>query len=167
MLLRLIGLPATALPHLLRPYGMTLAWHAPGQPIPGSYWGECEAGLIGNTLQVRPDTPLHSALHEAGHFICMDAHRRRHLYRDAGGDELEECAVNYLQILLADALPGVDRVRLCADMDTWGYSFRLGSALAWFEHDAEDARQWLLRQRLIDADNRPTGCLRDSRPKTG
>ena len=30
-----------------------------------------------------------------------------------------------------------------ADMDAWGYTFRLGSAHAWFEHDAEDAREFL------------------------
>ena len=33
--------------------------------------------------------------------------------------------------------------RLMADMDAWGYSFRLGSARAWFENDAEDARRSL------------------------
>ena len=27
---------------------------------------------------------------------------------------------------------------------TWGYSFRLGSAAAWFAEDAEDARDWLI-----------------------
>jgi hypothetical protein len=30
-----------------------------------------------------------------------------------------------------------------ADMDAWGYSFRLGSTRAWFEADAEDAREFL------------------------
>ena len=36
------------------------------------------------------------------------------------------------------------------DMDSWGYSFRLGSAQAWFERDAEDARHWLLLRDVID-----------------
>lgn len=31
-------------------------------------------------------------------------------------------------------------------MDEWGYTFTLGSAAAWFEHDSEDAQR-LLRQR--------------------
>ena len=32
--------------------------------FPGSYWGDSEAGLRGNALYVRADTPLHSLLHE-------------------------------------------------------------------------------------------------------
>jgi hypothetical protein len=119
--------------------------------IPGSYWGECEAGLIANQLLVRADTPIHSVLHEAAHYICMDEARRRALNRDAGGDDAEECAVCYLQILLADALPGCGRERMWQDMDAWGYSFRLGSARAWFEQDADDARQWLQQRGLLAA----------------
>ncbi|MDJ0828109.1 MAG: hypothetical protein QNJ16_21755, partial [Rhodobacter sp.] len=79
---------------------------------------------------------------------------------DAGSDDLEECAVCYLQILLADALAGLGRARMLADMDRWGYSFRLGSAAAWFAQDAEDARAWLARHGLIDADGEPTFRLR-------
>lgn len=122
--------------------------------IPGSYWGDPEAGLIGDRLYALPTTPLHSILHEAGHWICMDQARRATLNTDAGGDDAEENAVCYLQILLADAIPGVGRRRLCADMDAWGYSFRLGSAQAWFERDAEDARDWLLAHGLIDVRER-------------
>jgi len=33
--------------------------------IPGSYWGDEEAGLIKNRLYLRTDTPVHSILHEA------------------------------------------------------------------------------------------------------
>jgi len=40
-------------------------------------------------------------------------------------------------------------VRVMADMDAWGYTFRLGSARAWFEHDAEDARAWLVARGLL------------------
>ena len=69
--------------------------------------------------------------------------RRAQLERDAGGDYAEENAVCYLQILLAGSFRAVGRERMCADMDAWGYTFRLGSAKAWFEQDAEDARQWL------------------------
>jgi hypothetical protein len=117
--------------------------------IPGSYWGEREAGLIGSDIFVRLDTPMHSLLHEAAHYICMDEQRRRSLNRDAGGDDAEECAVCYLQVLLADALPECGRERMWQDMDAWGYSFRLRSARAWFEQDAEDARHWLDRRGLL------------------
>ncbi len=131
-----------------------------GGQIPGSYWGNSEAGLIGDHLFVRDDTPVHSILHEACHYICMDAGRRAHLHTDAGGDCVEENGVCYLQILWADELPGVGRARMFADMDAWGYSFRLGSTRAWFEQDAEDARAWLLQNGLIDLDGRPRWRLR-------
>jgi hypothetical protein len=48
-----------------------------------------------------------------------------------------------------------------ADMDAWGYSFRLGSARAWFERDAEDARDWLIARGLIDSNDAPTWRCRD------
>lgn len=128
--------------------------------IPGSYWGESEAGLIGNRLYFRLDTPLHSVLHEACHFICMDDTRRTQLERDAGGDHDEENAVCYLQILLADGIAGTDSRQMCSDMDAWGYTFRLGSAHAWFERDAEDARRWLLAHGVIDESGAATGRCR-------
>jgi hypothetical protein len=145
---------------LLNRYGLDLVLTAPQEVIPGSYWGESEAGLQGNRLYARLDTPVHSILHEASHYICMTPERRVGLDRDAGGDDLEESAVCYLQVVLADELVGVGRERLCADMDAWGYSFRLGSTHAWICGDAEDARAWLLREGVIDADGRPTGELR-------
>ena len=145
---------------LLQRYGMGLALIAPQEVIPGSYWGESEAGLRADQLYARLDTPVHSILHEACHYICMSPERRAGLDRDAGGDDLEESAVCYLQVLLADALPGVGRHRLCADMDDWGYSFRLGGTRAWFEGDAGDACEWLRLQGVIDAEDKPTGLLR-------
>ena len=145
---------------LLSRYGLQCEPVAAGAAIPGSYWGESEAGLIGSRLYWRADTPVHSVLHEAGHFICMTEERRTGLNRDAGGDYDEENGVCYLQILLADELPGVGRLRMCRDMDAWGYTFRLGSARAWFEGDAQDARGWLTTRGLIDADARPTGTRR-------
>jgi len=140
---------------LLSSYAIDVVEVAAGASIPGSYWGESEAGLVGASLYVRDDTPVHSALHEACHFICMDDVRRAALDRDAGGDYDEENAVCYLQILLADRLSGVGRSQLCRDMDEWGYTFRLGSARAWFDNDAEDARSWLHRRGLIDAAGEP------------
>lgn len=128
--------------------------------IPGSFWGEPEAGLIGNVVYVRSDTPIHSVLHEACHYICMDTQRRATLHTNAGGDYDEENGVCYLQILLADFLPNVGRKRLWADMDIWGYSFRLGSSQTWFEHDASDARQWLQNHHLIDNNDYPTWQVR-------
>lgn len=139
---------------LLARLGLHMVRVADGETIPGSYWGEPEAGLIGSTLYLRGDTPLHSALHEASHFACMNSVRRARLHTDAGGTLLEECAACYLQILLADHLPGVGRARMQADMDAWGYTFRLGSAAAWFEQDADDARALLARSGLIAWDCR-------------
>lgn len=145
---------------LLERYGLRLTAVGPSDPIPGSYWGEREAGLKGSRLYARPDTPVHSLLHEACHFICMSGARRRGLDTDAGGDDAEECAVCYLQVLLADALPAVGQSRLFADMDAWGYSFRLGGAREWFERDAQDARLWLRAHGLTDDEDRPTGRCR-------
>jgi hypothetical protein len=107
------------------------------------------------------DTPVHSALHEACHFVCVTPERRVGIDTDAGGDDVEESAVCYLQILLADHLPRVGRERMMRDMDSWGYTFRLGSARAWFVEDAEDARAWLTQHELITADEKPTWKLRE------
>jgi hypothetical protein len=158
--LRLSSADRIAVAMLLSRYGLDLTLLSPDETIAGSYWGDSEAGLKGNRLYARLDTPVHSILHEASHFICMTPERRVGLDRDAGGDDLEESAVCYLQILLADQLPGVGRDRLCTDMDAWGYSFRLGSSRAWFEGDSDDARIWLADCGVIDHSNRPTGSLR-------
>ena len=120
-----------------------------GAPIPGSYWGAPEAGLIGSTVYARNDTPVHSLLHETAHLIVLPLERRAHVHTDATDSDIEEDASCYLQIVMADGLPGVGRDRLMADMDAWGYSFRLGSTRAWFEGDAEDARQWLIARQLL------------------
>ena len=149
-----------ALALLLGRYGIALTLVAPGEGIPGSYWGHSEAGLKGERLYARLDTPVHSVLHEASHYICMTPERRAGLDRDAGGDDLEESAVCYLQVLLAQELPGMGRARLLSDMDAWGYSFRLGSTRAWFEEDATAARDWLCRHGVIDAAGRLTGAVR-------
>lgn len=149
--LRLSALPSGALSRVLAEHGLTVVMLRAGSAIPGSFWGEPEAGLVRSTLFVRPDTPVHSALHEACHWLCATPDRRAHLHTDAGGSDAEEDAVCYLQILLADALPGVGRARMLIDMDRWGYSFRLGSARAWFEQDAVEARDWLTARALIPA----------------
>jgi hypothetical protein len=153
--LLLNGIDRVGLGMLLQRYGLELCLMAPEQIIPGSYWGEREAGLIGTKIYARLDTPLHSVLHEGAHFVCMTPERRAGLDTDAGGDDPEENAVCYLQILLAESLPNVGRERMCRDMDEWGYSFRLGSAATWFAQDAEDARAWLIERGLIDQQ----GCL--------
>jgi hypothetical protein len=134
---------------LLRDYGLTLVAIADGTAIPGSYWGEPEAGLIGCRVHARGDTPVHSLLHEAAHLIVLPPERRAHVHTDATDSVEEEDAVCYLQIVLADRLDGVGRDRLMRDMDTWGYSFRLGSTRAWFAGDADNARAWLLDRDLL------------------
>ena len=145
---------------LLRRYGLELLTCDLGEPIRGSFWGEPEAGLMGKTVHVRVDTPIHSLLHEASHVICMSGDRREQLERDAGGDDLEEAGVCYLQILLADWVDGVGRERIMEDMDSWGYSFRLGSTREWFERDAGDAKEFLINQRLLNEKGEPTFSLR-------
>ncbi|GIX38579.1 MAG: hypothetical protein KatS3mg128_1070 [Silanimonas sp.] len=128
---------------LLARFGLELVEVAAGEPIPGSYWGESEAGIIGHRVYARADTPVHSLLHEAGHLMVMPPERRATVHTDASDTQRDEDAVCYLQLLLADELPGFGREKAFADMDAWGYNFRLGSARAWFERDAEDAAAYL------------------------
>jgi hypothetical protein len=150
--LRLADIDGGQVADLLASHGLTLVTVAAGSPIPGSYWGECEAGLIGTRVHARPDTPVHSVLHEACHLLVMPEHRRAQVDTDATDSLAEEDAACYLQVVLADRLDGVGRERLLADMDAWGYSFRLGSARAWFQADADDARGFLVERGLLDAD---------------
>lgn len=160
--MRLSDVDPAAVSGLLSKYGLALSMVPAGEKIPGSYWGDEEAGLVGNELLVRADTPLHSILHEACHYVCMDRTRREGLDTDAGGDYDEENAVCYLQILLADQLGQFGKMRMLADMDQWGYTFRLGSARAWFETDADDARAYLLDRGLIGPAGQPTFKLRET-----
>lgn len=137
---------------LLERHGLALVLVGDGEPIPGSYWGAPEAGVIAHRVHARADTPVHSLLHEACHLIVAPADRRSSIHTDASDSQAEEDAACYLQIMLSDALPGVGRERLMHDMDAWGYTFRLGSTHAWFERDAEDARLWLQQRGLLRAD---------------
>ncbi len=136
---------------LLAQHELSLVMVPAGSPIPGSYWGDPEAGVIGSTVYARPDTPLHSLLHESCHLIVLPPERRATVHTDATDSIDEEDAVCYLQILLADQLFAGGSDRLMQDMDAWGYSFRLGSTRAWFENDAENAASWLRQRRLIQS----------------
>jgi hypothetical protein len=151
---------AAAVTALLGRYGLSAGRIADGEPITGTFWGEPEAGVAGTRVFFRGDTPVHSLLHEACHIICMDEARRAVLDSDAGGDDLEESAVCYLQVRLAAELPGVGSRRLMRDMDAWGYSFRLGSTARWFRDDAGDAVRWLREQGLLSASGDPVYRLR-------
>lgn len=153
-------LPFSTLQQLLERYGLALELLEPDTTIPGSYWGESEAGMIGRTIYIRPDTPVHSFLHETCHVICMDEERRQSLHTDAGGETSEEDAVCYLQVVLAEQLSGFGKSRALLDMDRWGYTFRLGSAQRWFEEDATDARLWLQSHHLLDMQQQPIFKLR-------
>ena len=147
-MLLLADIDILAVRELLHRYDLKLEIVGDGLPIPGSYWGQPEAGLIGTTVFARTDTPVHSLLHEACHLIVMPAERRAAVHTNATDSIAEEDAACYLQIVLADALPDVGSARLMSDMDAWGYTFRLGSARAWFENDASDAQAWLARRGL-------------------
>ncbi len=150
-----------ALQKLIARYGMQMQLIADQQAIPGSFWQAPEAGLIKNRLYIRGDTPVHSALHETCHYICMDDVRRINLHTDAGGrTAIEEDSVCYLQILLSTQIKEMGKHRMFQDMDEWGYSFRLGSAQAWFEQDAEDACTWLKQHNILDETGKVTGELR-------
>lgn len=153
---RIDALGVPALGALFSRYGLAIEHVARGAEIPGSHWGAPEAGLMAGRLFVREDTPVHSALHEGCHFVCMDNPRRQALHTDAGGDALEECAVCYLSIVLSPYLPGFDQRTMCMDMDAWGYSFRLGSAARWFDEDAGDARAWLQARNVLTDHETPT-----------
>ncbi|MCY7354110.1 MAG: hypothetical protein LH470_03360 [Lysobacter sp.] len=150
LLLRDIDFNAVA--SLLARYRLHLVRVEAGAQIPGSYWGEPEAGVIADAVYARGDTPVHSLLHEAAHLIVLPSDRRAAVHTDATDSIEEEDAVCVLQALLGEALPAVSRDRVHADMDAWGYTFRLGSARAYFEHDATDAWQWLAAHGLIGAD---------------
>ena len=152
--------PRDALSSLLQRFDIKLILQADNESISGSFWGDSEAGVVGRSVYVRNDTPIHSLLHETSHVICMTDDRRAGLDRDAGGDDLEESAVCYLQVLLADCIEGVGRDYLMLDMDSWGYSFRLGNTRAWFESDAEDATKFLTNHGLLDSAGQVTFRLR-------
>ena len=107
------------------------------------------AGSAGMTATIDPET---------GEFVPGEVAPGD--VKSTGGDDLEEAAVCYLQILLADYLTGVGRARLMRDMDAWGYSFRLGSSARWFEEDAADAKAWLRSEGLIRPDGVPCWVLR-------
>ena len=154
-ILRLTDIDRSSVESLLAHYGLSLTLVADGAAIPGSFWGEDEAGIIGHTVYARGDTPVHSVLHEAGHLIVLPPERRAEVHTDATDSIEEEDAVCYLQIVLGDRLPGVGRARVMKDMDAWGYSFRLGSARAWFERDAENAKTWLIGRGLLTPAGEP------------
>jgi hypothetical protein len=158
----LADLDIQAVERLLDRYGLELLLLPDHSDIPASFWGAPEAGLGARSVFARADTPAHSLLHETSHFICMTPDRRNDLWRDAGGDDIEECAVCYLQILLGDEIPDFGSARLLDDLDTWGYSFREGSARAWFIGDGADAKDWLVQHRLIDRRARLTHRLRSA-----
>ena len=149
-----------ALGSLLQRYGLELVELAADAEINGSFWGDSEAGIIGSRVYVRADTPVHSLLHEACHVICMTDERRKGLDRDAGGDDLEESAVCYLQVVLSDHIEGVGRDQVMRDMDAWGYSFRLGNTRDWFQTDAEDSLDFLRNHGLLNEAGESTFRLR-------
>lgn len=141
--LRLRDVSEADVADLLARYGLRFVRVEDNAPIPGSFWGDSEAGIIAGTVYARGDTPLHSLFHEACHLIVLPPEVRLRIHTNATDSVFEEDATCYLQLLLADRLPGFGLDRALADMDAWGYTFRLGSARAWFENDAEDAAQFL------------------------
>lgn len=159
-MLLVADVPSATITSLLQKFDLELVVEEDGAAITGSFWGDTEAGIVGRRIYVRNDTPVHSLLHEASHILCMTEDRRAGLDRDAGGDDLEEAAVCYLQIMLAELMAGVGSDRLMLDMDAWGYSFCLGKTRDWFQHDAEDAREFLMNHGLLSPSGEVTFKLR-------
>ena len=149
--LTLGDIDASQVAALLAGYDLKLELLPHDAEIPGSYWGAPETGLIGSTVYARADTPVHSLLHETCHLIVLPPERRAAIHTDATDSIEEENAVCVLQALLGDQLAGVGRHRVLDDMDRGGYTFRLGSARAYFEQDADDAFDWLRQRNLLPA----------------
>lgn len=152
--------PYTDLTALLHRYQLRLVQVAANADIPHSFWGAPEAGRLRSTLYARADTPIHSILHEACHYICMPSRQRGQPHIDAKGSTAEENASCYLQIILADYIPNLNRHILMYDMDCWGYSFRLGSAARWFFADSEQTHRWLIDRNILTHDGTPSWKLR-------
>ena len=146
---------------LLGKFSIQLHLIEDSKEIPGSWFGDPEAGIINNNLYIRNDTPVHSALHESCHYVCMSPDRRENLHTNAGGDYDEENAVCYLSILLSEYINSFGQERMLNDMDEWGYTFRLGSSKAWFEGDAEDAKELLIKYKIIDLNKNPLWTIRE------
>lgn len=144
----------------LKGFGLEVVLVDEPLPIPFSYFGAPEAGLYRNYLFARMDTPVHSLLHEASHAICMGKERRIKLVADAEGEYYEENAVLYLQIVLGQGL-GMTASDMCADMDSWGYTFRLGSAWRWFNEEAQECLDQLINWGVLDQNGVLTGKMRD------
>ena len=161
-MIRYQDLSPDAIQALFVRYGIVIQCVQQDQDIPHSFWGSPEAGRLVETLYIRADTPIHSLLHESGHYICMPGAQRKQRVVDAKGSAMEENACCYLQVLLADRLEGYDREQLMKDMDDWGYSFRLGSAKSWFTEDAEEVKKWLIEHKIINPDGEITWQLRQN-----
>ena len=104
---------------LSRKFGVELRQFDAGEMLPGSYWGESEAGLRANVLSVRADTPLHSLLHELSHYVCMTPERRAGLDRDAGGDDeedLRDISFDEAQLLAKEREQEILRAALARDL---------------------------------------------------
>ncbi|MDW3095430.1 MAG: hypothetical protein R8G33_07155 [Gammaproteobacteria bacterium] len=154
------NIQASTLRPLFDRYRLTLEEVGRDEDIPYSFWGTPEAGRLQSTLYARQDTPIHSLLHEACHFICMLPNQRSNNSYDAGGSAIEENACCFLQIILSDYILGFSKAIHMHDMNTWGYNFRLGSTARWFYVDSSDASEWLMRQNIIDHHKQPTWRLR-------
>lgn len=156
------NLDSASVKDLLNHYGIKVNRFDNDTDIPHSFWGNPEAGRLHEQLYIRGDTPIHSVLHEACHYICMPSAQRSVELVDAKGSAVEENATCYLQIILAAHIDGYSRSQILQDMDDWGYSFRLGSAYAWFTQDAYETKEWLIHKQIISPQEDPTWKLRST-----
>ena len=155
-------------PLILGICGLLMAWvakHCPSQrPIAFPFGGLALAFLI-RELDYFFDLYLIDNLWQvlaaiAGAFVITYTYRQRRRLKIAWGRIWPSPGI---ALLFAGAIILFAYVRLVGhepDMDSWGYSFRLGATRRWFENDADDAVEWLLNHGLVDRAGLPTFKLR-------
>ena len=89
---------------LLNYYGIQVNYVGTDEDIPHSIWGNPEIGRVCEQLYIRGD---HSILHEASHYVCIQAHQRSLTQVDAKGTAMEENSTCYLQLVLSDLLRAI------------------------------------------------------------
>ena len=145
---------------LLARYGLAARARRRRRADPRQLLGRTRSRPDRPRVHARDDTPVHSLLHEAAHLIVLPPERARRAYRrhrfGRGRRRRLRAAV------AARRRPARRRPRaLMADMDAWGYTFRLGSARAYFERDAEDAGPGCSARGLVVC--RPKSAVCDAR----
>ncbi len=144
-----------------RAYGARLERVPAGAAIPGSYWGDTEAGLdrqhrVRARRHARAFVPARAlSLHLHGRRApcrARDRRRRHATTRSAASATCRCCSPS-------GSTASAQRAA-CATWTRGATRFREGSARAWFDGDGAHARAWLLDHGLVDSAGQPTLRLR-------